>query len=268
MKIPFSKYSGSGNDFILIDNRRGTFSPNSPLIKRLCKRRTGIGADGIILLESSHQADFKMCIFNADGSEAEMCGNGVRCLLKFIVALGFNKQNYLIETKETKITLSHVQGSPCVSMPTPSDLRLEIRLNVDDEVFPIHFINTGVPHAVLTVDDLELAHWMNIAPKIRRHPEFDPHGTNVNFIKLDEQGKVHIRTYERGVEDETLACGTGATAAALIASALYHLPSPIQVIPRSHETLTINFVHSNLKFNQVSLSGPAALIFQGELVLD
>lgn len=268
MKIPFSKYSGSGNDFILIDNRKKVFSPNSPFIQRLCKRRTGIGADGIILLETSHQADFKMCIFNADGSEAEMCGNGVRCLLKFILALGIDKQSYIIETKQSKIMLRHDQGLPCVSMPAPYDLRLNVTLDVEGEIISASFLNTGVPHVVIVVNDLEDAHWMNIAPKIRHHPEFDPHGANVNFIKFDDQKNVLIRTYERGVENETLACGTGATAAALIASALYQLSSPIQVIPRSQENLTISFVYSNSSFDQVTLLGPASLIFQGELILD
>lgn len=264
MKIPFSKYSGSGNDFILIDNRNAIFPKSQALIERLCKRRTGVGADGIILLEPSTRADFKMRIFNADGGEAEMCGNGMRCLLKFILASGFTKPEYLIETMHASVTLSHNNGTPCVAMPPPTRLQVDLKLTVQHKELTTHFIDTGVPHCILQVEDLEKEHWMAMAPHIRHHPHFAPQGANVNFIKLDSQGKLHIRTYERGVEDETLACGTGATAAALIASLIYRLLPPIQVIPRSKETLVINFAKG---FSNVTLSGPAVLIFQGELIL-
>lgn len=258
MRISFSKFSGSGNDFILVDNRENSFNPDARAIAKLCQRRTGIGADGIIFLEKSFRFDHKMRIFNADGSEAEMCGNGARCLLKFMRMLGIDRQKCLVETKESHIVLWDTEGTPCLAMPQPRDLQLNLHLN--HEIPPIHYLNTGVPHAVIFVNNLTDEKWMNLAPSIRHHASFEPHGANVNFVQLDAQNAIHIRTYERGVEGETLACGTGSAAAALIASKLHHLPSPIKVFPRSQETLTITF---NSSFTEVVLSGPATLIFQG-----
>jgi diaminopimelate epimerase len=270
MKYSFSKYAGSGNDFIFIDNRNaGCPVFDRQLISRLCTRRTGIGADGIILLENSQKADFKMVIFNSDGSEAEMCGNGIRCLLKFIQELGFSQKSHLIETKHSKIKLSDEDGMPCVYLSCLSEIQSNIYLTVDGQNVLLHFMNTGVPHAVLFVEDLNCEDWMKLAPKIRKHPFFSPHGTNVNFVSLtDEKKTLHMRTYERGVEGETLACGTGATAAALIAAQIYNLVSPIRVIPLSKEFLEISFQSNHLKFYDVALKGPANFIFRGEVVLD
>ena len=268
MLLSFSKYSGSGNDFILVDNREQLFPhENKGQIVRLCHRKHGIGADGLILLEHSSKADYKMRIFNADGGEAELCGNGIRCLFLFLNDLGLPNLNYKIETMESVITGKNNKDFIDISMPEPHDVRPNISLNIDNIPLVLHHINTGVPHAVIFVDDLESDHWMKLAPQIRHHAIFAPHGTNVNFIKIDPSGVVNIRTYERGVEGETLACGTGAIAAALTASTLYCVKSPVKVKPRSNESLKIGFKLVNDKPEQVTMSGPANFIFKGVLDL-
>lgn len=243
--FPLCKYSGCGNDFFLIDNRERFFFPDPPLIQELCAQQ----ADGVILLENSSLSDFRMRIFNADGSEAEMCGNGVRCLMQFIRDLHPEKFHCSIETLAgVVIAMADVQGIK-VKMPTP--VGFNFNLKIDQWV--CHFVNTGVPHTVIFVDDLEQNSWMEAAPLIRHHLNFAPKGTNVNFAQLHQDG-IAVRTYERGVEGETLACGTGATAAALIAARLYNLPSPIRVIPRSQDPL---FVEFDPTFSSVALIGPA-----------
>lgn len=269
MGTSFSKYEGCGNDFILIDNRTRRFaSDNKNKIFTLCHRINGIGADGLILLENSPTADFRMRIFNSDGSEAEMCGNGIRCLARFIEELGFNRSEYTIETLAG---LTHViieKEFVSVRMPLPKDLKWEKSLELKERgVFSFHFLNTGVPHAILLVEDLSQEKWMQMAPEIRHHPLFSPAGTNVNFVQVKE-GQALIRTFERGVEGETLACGTGATAAALAINYLYQLPSPITILPKSEKPLKIFFKEENGTFSDVRLAGPAQKIFCGEIILD
>jgi diaminopimelate epimerase len=268
MKLLFSKYSGSGNDFILIDNRDLFFpSRNKQLIATLCQRRTGIGADGIILLENSTHADFKMRIFNADGGEAEMCGNGARCLARFIQQLGFAKNDYKIEAMKSVIHLQIENDRISVSMPQPENFKWFQRLTIGDLELTLHSLNTGVPHAVIFVDELENDQWMKMAPSIRSHSSFGSPGTNVNFASVFQEGHLNIRTYERGVEGETLACGTGAIASALTAERLFRWPSPIQVSPKSKETLNISFKFEEGIPTNVKLAGPALFIFEGRISL-
>lgn len=261
--MDFSKYAGSGNDFILIDNRALPFPANPPLIARLCHRQLGIGADGVILLENSQKADFRMRIFNADGGEAEMCGNGIRCLMRFIRELGGIRPTYKIETMHSLVTIAEEGEGVCVQMPEPFDIQWDMTLN--NIPHRIQRLNTGVPHAVLFVDDLEAETWMALAPHIRRHPSLAPEGTNVNFASLDPSGSLRVRTYERGVEGETLACGTGATASALAAAKCCGLKSPIRVLPRSEEPLLISFTWEGETPTQVAMTGPAHFIFRGEI---
>lgn len=261
---PFSKYSGCGNDFILIDNRLQRFFPDRACILRLCSRQGGIGADGLILLEPSRKADYRMRIFNADGGEAEMCGNGIRCLIAFIRELGGVSKHYRIETMHSLLQTA-IQGEKIsVEMPKPQDIRWSMQLDAHS----LHFLNTGVPHAVLFVDDLNDDKWMALAPSIRRHGAFGTAGTNVNFASLTPSGNVLVRTYERGVEGETLACGTGATATALAAAKCYRLPSPVRVLPRSNEPLEISFSWEGSREDesptQVEMAGPAKFNFRGE----
>lgn len=268
MLFSFSKYTGCGNDFILIDNRRLLFPSNSTaIVSRLCHRQQGIGADGIILLEESGHADFKMRIFNADGSEAEMCGNGIRCLMKFIKELGFSSPRYTIETMERLLTLQLEGEEVCVEMGDPDEGRWNLSIESEGGAVPflLHHLNTGVPHAILFKEEIEsfdLHYW---GPKIRHHPMFHPRGTNVNVATLPVKGTMAVRTYERGVEGETLACGTGATAVALAAAYLSNAPSPIRVKTKLGDVLTIGFERTGDQFSRVTMTGPAKKVYTGEV---
>lgn len=267
--IPFSKYAGSGNDFIFIDNRAGCLPASIPKIfARLCDRKRGIGADGVILVEPSTSADFKMRIFNADGGEADMCGNGARCLYPYLHEIGLPQTQYHIETLKSHIRLRSEEGTVCVSMPDPFDFHGPITLDIDRHSLDFYFLNTGVPHVVCFVSGLKDPKWMEMAPKIRYHARFQPSGVNVNFVEMEASGPLHVRTYERGVEAETLSCGTGSTAAGLVMARLYNLPPPIAILPASNEILKIHFKKKIVDFSQVELFGPAEFIFKGSVYLD
>lgn len=255
MNIPFAKYAGCGNDFILLDNRERTITLTALQISQLCHRQRGIGADGLIFLEDSPLSDFKMRIFNADGSEAEMCGNGLRCLIKFIRSLGIDQESYRIEVMQQEYRASIQEDLVCVEMRSPTNVQWNIPLQMED--FSLHFLNTGVPHVVIFTSHLEEIDVQKWGAAIRHHPHFAPHGTNVNFAQIITPNEIRLRTYERGVENETLACGTGATAVALAASHQHQLSGPLQIRTASNECLTIGFEST------VTMTGPAEFIFQG-----
>lgn len=269
MDVPFSKYSGCGNDFIFIDNRRSLFKEaNHSLISTLCQRPKGIGADGVIFLENSQKADFKMRIFNSDGGEAEMCGNGIRCLKKYLCELGIENPSLSIETQKSQIQIEDAEGLVKVYMGTPEYQKLDMALKIDGKTLFLQILDTGVPHAVLFVDELEAADVCNLGRKIRFHPDLGPKGANANFVKILDESTIAIRTYERGVEGETLACGTGATASALAAAIKYHLKAPIEVKTRSHESLIINFSLNQAGFPEsVTQTGPVCYHFRGNFAL-
>jgi len=264
--LSFVKYSGAGNDFILVNDLDGTF-PISDVkgIKKLCHRQMGIGADGIILLQSSQQADYRMRILNADGTEAEMCGNGIRCLAKFIQRLGCAKDQITIETQERLIQVKFNDGNVCAEMGSPVDIQWSINTPIDSQIHVLHLLNTGVPHAVLFVEHIESVDVASMGKKIRHHPLFHPKGVNANFAAVNEKGEVHNRTFERGVEAETLACGTGATAVAIAASKVYSLKSPVKVHTQSGDILTISFQRTGEEFKDVRMEGSAQYIFQGQV---
>lgn len=266
--VSFEKYQGCGNHFILIENLQRFFSYDSSLIQKLCHPHFGIGADGVILLEPSNRADFSMRIFNSDGGEAEMCGNGLRCFGLFLKKLGNPKNIFTIETKERILSIQMEDGLVNVSMGLPVDLQWDIPLALNGNNIRIHSLNTGVPHAVQFVNTLEDSHFVNKGKEIRFHPFFAPKGTNFNQVQLKEKGVIKIRTYERGVEAETLACGTGATAAALATAAIYHWPSPIQVELPSKESMQISFDYDQKTFREVYMKGPAKHVFSGSFLLD
>ncbi|CCB85105.1 MULTISPECIES: diaminopimelate epimerase [Parachlamydia] len=264
MNFSFSKYSGCGNDFILIDNRDQRFPDrDASFIERLCLRRHGIGADGLILLELSHIADFRMRIFNADGYETEMCGNGIRCLVKFAQEIGIQKKHYTIQTMHSLLEAFPFGDSITISMTDPAEIEWDTQIEVDQTLLTVHWVDTGVPHAVIFVDELEEARWMTLAPKIRAHPHFSPKGVNVNFAQIKKE-EISLRTYERGVEQETLACGTGATAAAIAAAKIQGISSPVSIKTRSGDNLEIQF-EKTTKFRNVRLTGPAICTFKGVL---
>lgn len=270
MKIAFTKFTACGNDFILMDNRKGVFSREAAkeITPCLCERRSGIGADGVVLLENSNQADYRMRIFNADGSEAEMCGNGARCLMKYLNQLEGGKNSYSIETLGGNIVLSKDKDQVCVSMPTPKDISWSIRLEVKGNPQTVHHLDTGVPHLVMFVNDLNSAEWMEMAPLMRAHPMFHPSGANVNFVKVLDEKRISVRTYERGVEAETPACGTGAVASALAAAKVYGLKGPITALPRSNDPLAISFSFQAEGYANVTLKGSVSEVFQGTLDLN
>lgn len=255
----FSKYSGSGNDFVFIDSREETTPFSSEMISRLCDRKNGIGADGLILLEKGQKAPFRMRIFNSDGSEAEMCGNGIRCFKKFLEECGIDDSSVVVETKERLLKVESKGVEVRAEMGCPKDLSWDIKL---DDTCQIDLINTGVPHAVQFVADIEREDLFDKAPFIRYHPKLLPSGTNVNAAQI-KNNELWVRTWERGVEGETLACGTGMVACALIASMRFHLPSPIIVVPRSREKIVVEFKIENNRIVEVTQTGPARFIFQG-----
>jgi len=264
--ISFSKYSGCGNDFIIIDNRQGVFpTSKKSLIHKLCQRHLGVGAAGIILLENSAVSHFRMRIFNADGKEVEMCGNGLRCLGKYLFKCGITGRRFDVEVTDQIYSLTIENDLVCVSMIPPKKIRWAIEAILDQESVIVDYLNTGVPHAVIFCSDLENIDINVLGPKIRYHSLFSPQGTNVNWVKLDSQGTLALRTYERGVEQETLACGTGAAAAAITAAIRFQLKSPIKVLPRSGEHMEFKLTHQNNQITQLVMKGPASFIYKGEL---
>lgn len=253
IKISFCKYQGAGNDFILMDDRWGLLDFSVQDIANMCHRRFGIGADGLILLQTSQIADFRLRIFNADGSEAEMCGNGVRCLAAFIRRRGlWAKASFSLETMHRRLHVSYKDELIEVEMGPP------IAIEKYDDLIAL---DTGVPHAILfaKVSTINLA---EKGPSIRYDKRFAPRGTNVNFVEQTGPQALMIRTYERGVEGETLACGTGCTAAALAAHLVLEMPSPIVVHTASGEHLTISFNHD---LHDVRMAGKATFVFEGTI---
>lgn len=263
MQHPFAKYVGCGNDFIIFDNRTLFFPiEDKKLIQRLCNRQVGIGADGILLLESSAKADFRMRIFNPDGSEAEMCGNGIRCLIQYLSRSDMKRSSYKIETLHRVLTAISEGFDVQVEMGSPTSVKWNLSIFFKGKSFQTHFLDTGVPHVVVFVKDLNEIDLKEMGSYFRYHSEFSPQGTNVNLAQLSADC-IKIRTYERGVEAETLACGTGATAVALAAAFQFKLNSPIIIETRLKELLTIGFERTSEEFSRVTMKGPAFYTFQG-----
>jgi len=265
--IPFYKMSGSGNDFIIIDNRQPKFDESdlARLIVGACRRKMSVGADGLILVENANGVDFKWRFYNSDGSRAEMCGNGARCVSRFAYLEGIAGKTLSFET-DAGIISAAVDGKKVkIKMTDPTDLGDEASLDLAGTTFAYRSINTGVPHAVIEMDDLQGTDIVAVGRAFRNHPAFAPNGTNANFIRLENDGTLGIRTYERGVEDETLACGTGNVAAALISCLRHGMPSPVKLLTRSNEYLSIYFERQGEAFSNVYLEGDARVIYTGEL---
>jgi diaminopimelate epimerase len=269
MTIPFYKMSGSGNDFIIIDNRDNIVPMDdlSVFAARVCRRKLSVGADGLILIEPSRSVDFKWSFFNSDGSVAEMCGNGARCTARFALLNDIASKEMAFETIAGVIRAQVLNDRVKINMTDPHGLEMGCRVQVDPAVYDYDRINTGVPHVVIEVDDIEAADVVGIGRQIRRHADFSPAGTNVNFIGQDGQQWV-VRTYERGVEDETLACGTGIVAGALVLAARKSLPSPISLRSRSGSLLNVFYSQTEDGFKEIFLEGDARIIYRGELTDD
>src|SRR5512132_1980503 len=264
--LRFTKMNGAGNDFILFDNRAGDIDLDRSQIAQLCDRHRGIGADGILLLEKpTNRADFRMRYFNADGGEAEMCGNGARCFARFANKVGGQKAKISFETPAGVIFAELKGDLVTLRMTEPTDLRLDVDLAIAGENKTVNFINSGVPHVVIAVAKIDDADVRRDGAAIRHHKMFSPNGANVNFIEKRGSNKIAIRTYERGVEDETLACGTGIVASALIFAASENTNGPISVIARGGDELEVGFEKSGDRFHNVTLTGPAEFVFEGSI---
>jgi diaminopimelate epimerase len=259
--------NGAGNDFIFIDNRSCQIHLKPPQIVRLCDRHKGIGADGVILLEpcQSGKADWAWDFYNSDGSNAEMCGNGARCFARFVRRLTGANGSLSFETRAGVITARFRGDAVTVNLTPPQDLRMRQPIALSSGAAEIHSVNTGVPHAVLFVQDADKAMVLPLGAEIRNHPHFAPRGTNVNFVQELGPGHIRVRTYERGVEGETLACGTGVTASSLITAELRGFPSPIRVQVQSGDALEVSFERANGQFSNPGLTGPAEFVFEGRI---
>jgi diaminopimelate epimerase len=269
VKIWFTKMSGAGNDFVVIDNRLRRIRNGPRAARMLCDRRWGVGADGLLLLEKSRKADYRMMYYNADGSYGGMCGNGGRCIARYAVLTGIAHGNHRFEALR-HVYAARVKGTKVeLTMKDPGKLDLNMRIRLQGKPVKVSFVNTGSPHVVVLSDGLgrektsRAIDVIDLGREIRYHAAFKPAGTNANFVKRLKGNSVQIRTYERGVEAETMACGTGSIACAIVASRLWKLKPPIVVVPESGKRLTVDFDDDGERISRVHLIGPAVISFYG-----
>ncbi len=263
--IDFSKMIATGNDFVVLDNRKQIIGNRiSNLARRLCDRKLGIGADGLLLVEKSKIADFKMRIFNPDGSEPEMCGNGSRCIALYAKLNKIAPYSMKIDTKAGLLSAKAGNVNIKIKMTEPKDIKLRVGLKLKNKRYKLHYINTGVPHVVCFVKDLDYVDLRSFGKAVRYHKLFMPEGTNVNIVYVKSKASISIRTYERGVEDETLACGTGSVASAVISGIVKGLKPPITVCTRGG-SLKIYFTLKNHIISNLFLEGGAKEVFKGQI---
>jgi diaminopimelate epimerase len=267
MTLDFVKMNGAGNDFILFDNRAGKIALTPQQIVRLCDRQRGIGADGLFLLvpNGSGKADWSWEFYNRDGSVADMCGNGARCFARFIQSVAGAREQTSFETGAGVITARFLGERVTINLTTPHSLRLNETVAAAGAKLTVHSLNTGVPHAVLFVPDADRAMVQQLGAELRHHEHFKPSGTNVNFAQVLGPNHIRVRTYERGVEGETLACGTGVTASALISSRVHKFTAPVRVQVQGGDTLEVAWKDDAEGFSNVTLNGPADFVFQGRI---
>ena len=270
--IAFEKMNGTGNDFVIIDNRSLEIPTEiqPDLARKICRRMFSIGADGLIFIEKSNVADFRWNFYNADGSVAEMCGNGSRCAARFAYRHKIADKKMKLETLAGIVEAEICEEDDVVrvKMTQPFDFRFDISLKLGEQEYAAAYVNTGVPHVVIFVDDddIPVKKW---GRKVRFHEMFEPKGANVNFVNLMPDGKLKVRTYERGVEDETMACGTGSVASALFAALLKGMDSPVEVITTGGDMLTILFeLYDGPVAENIYLQGPTRLICAGNLTAE
>jgi diaminopimelate epimerase len=267
MTLDFVKMNGAGNDFILIDNRAGKIRLTREQVVRLCHRQRGIGADGLFLLEpnKSGKADWSWEFYNSDGSTAEMCGNGARCFARFVQAVAGANEQTSIETGAGVVRAQFQGELVTVNLTRPRDLQLHETIPVAGAKLTMHSLNSGVPHAIVFVPDADKAMVQSLGAEIRNHQRFQPRGTNVNFVQVFGPNHIRVRTYERGVEGETLACGTGVVASALVSARLHQFTAPVKVQVQGGDTLEVAWTESNGEFENVKLTGPADFVFKGTI---
>ena len=262
--LPFVKMHGAGNDFVMLDGRGLDTPLSGKIVAALCHRRTGVGADGLIVLAPETGYDFRMIYWNADGGEAGMCGNGARCCVEYAASLGLHAASCVFDTSAGELSgLRHGPGDIEVTLTPWRDLVLELEL--EGSPWPEHHLcNTGVPHLVIPVTDLDTVELGEWGKRLRHHPAFAPSGVNVNWVAARGNGFA-LRTYERGVEDETLACGTGASAAAVILCHLERATSPVTIHTRGGDDLVVSVDRAA---GTLSLRGPAVTGFEGKVTID
>lgn len=282
-KIPFMKFSGAGNDFIVVDNRDRLIDPRKmpAFVHGVCSRHLSVGADGLIFIEKSRKYDFHWRFYNNDGREASFCGNGARCVARYAYLKRIASKTMKFEGNAGVIEAAVDGEQVTVRVPSPTDIRLHVRLAIasyrrrktdtqpatgpDGMVLEGHAISTGVPHFVYFVPETATAEVIGIGRPTRYHEAFQPAGTNVDFTQVVDQHTIQIRTYERGVEDETLACGSGALASALLAALIHKMESPITVIPLSRMPLQVTFERDGERFSNLTLTGEARAVYEGQM---
>ncbi len=263
--VPFYKMVASGNDFVVVDNRRGVVKDAVVFAREVCRPHQGVGADGVLLFENSKKANFRMRILNLDGSEAAACGNGFRCIalyaheiLKYSSRMNFESGSGLIEAEVGS------KGSIRVQLMKPRVFEMDGIIEVLKHRFHYAFLDTGVPHVVVFAEGLGKAEVFENGRAIRNHTHFQPFGTNVNFVEVKNKKEIAVRTYERGVENETLACGTGSTASAVVSVLKGHVESPVTVLTQGGEKLRIDMQRKGNEITKVFLEGKAEFVYKGE----
>jgi diaminopimelate epimerase len=276
VELEFYKMSGAGNDFIVINNMDGRLpeAGRESLFAAWCRRGMSIGADGVLVLEPSACAHFRMRYHNADGREAETCGNGSRCIARFAHAMGLAPAQMRFETMAGEYEARVDGESVVVSLGDARGLREGIRIAAPEFTGTVHFVNTGVPHAVVLCGGVDLPEGIDAVDVIRagrflrHHAEFAPAGTNANFVEVTGTQAIAIRTYERGVENETLACGTGSVASCIIAARRGLVSTPVSVRTAGGDILTVDFEPTPDGARRVKLGGPARMVFRGYVELN
>ncbi|MGH2533204.1 MAG: diaminopimelate epimerase [Thermomicrobiales bacterium] len=273
--IPFWKMSGSGNDFVVIDNRAGFIAPETAgeFTRLVCRRRVSVGADGVVLIEPSTEdgVHFRWRYLNADGSDGEMCGNGAMCGARFAYLHGIAPAACVFRTESglVRAAVDTDSASIRIAIDDPSPIRHDVHVTVDNQPLTLHAIQVGVPHAVLIVEDADAfppsGNFNALGRDVRHHPEFAPAGTNLNVITVRDGRTLRMRTYERGVEDETLARGTGAVAGAVVAIALGRASPPVDVLTSSGQSLSVDFAWNGNRATAVTLGGEARIVMTGEI---
>ncbi len=277
-RIHFYKMTGAGNDFIVIDNREGRIDADHcrDFVRYACRRKLSVGADGVILIEKDPEVDFKWRFFNADASEAEMCGNGARCAARFASLVGIVRVPRMAFRTLAGVIRAELLGDRVkVQMTPPHGQSLDLELEAEGKAFRLDSLNTGVPHAIWFAADaaaLESIDVRRYGRALRFHERFQPAGTNVNFVHVRDEKTMAVRTYERGVEEETLACGTGCTASVLIAAARGLVVSPADVRTSGGEMLRVHFEMigekgnpAGVRFREVFLEGEARIAYEADL---
>jgi len=269
MNVPFWKMHGAGNDFILVDDRAQTFPGDPDTVRALTAPTYGIGSEGLILIQPSDRADFRMRFYNPDGNEVEMCGNGARCVARLACEIGVAPASMRFDTVAGEIAAEVLEEDRVrLTMTPPKDWKLNAKLELPGGPFPYHFVNSGVPHVVAEVGDVDGVDLLTLGAAVRYHDDFKPAGTNLNLIQVTGPDSLKVRTYERGVEGETLACGTGMVACGLVAGILERVRTPVHITCASGDVLEVDYTPvEGGGAEKVTLTGPAVHVFRGEIDL-